>query len=112
MRRKRRKMEDIEKIETILKAVGIEFNTDRICEVQIGGVWRIIADIPEDLNAIRELELLVIEKFGANEYGAILNEAITDPRQPLTFVDCALLATADAATRISAMLAVIEEAGK
>lgn len=109
MRRKRRKMEDIEKIETRLKAVGIEFNTDRICEVQIGGVWRIIADIPEDLNAIRELELMVIGKFGMYSYGDKLFENVIGLFDFSDTQRAALFATADAQTRITAMLAVIEE---
>lgn len=99
-------MKDIEKI---LEAVGIEFNTDRICEVQIGGVWRIIADIPNNLNAIRELELMVIEKFGMYSYGDKLFENVIGLFDFSDTQRAALFATADAATRIASMLAVIEE---
>lgn len=102
-------MEDIEKIETILKAVGIEFNTDRICEVQIGGVWRIIADIPEDLNAIRELEVLVIEKFGARQFWTVMERTDLHYKTHNYFQNQVGMYTADAATRIAAMVAVIEE---
>jgi hypothetical protein len=95
-----KKMNDIKKIEKILQSVGVEVFPERILEVNLGGCWRIVADIPNDLNAIRELELLVIEKVGAGHYWESLMTAAN--RNVL------VIATADAKTRIAAMLAALE----
>ena len=105
---------DIEKIEAIMKAVGVagSRNTGNR-RVDIGSAAFDIEKIPEDLNAIRELEMLVIEKFGAGLYGGKIYRIVSDNPDDDLFVSTneqlTYLATADAATRITAMLAVIEE---
>ena len=108
-------------IEKILEAVGVNVITARnglmmVVIPTIGCDY--LRNISDDLNAIRELELLVIEKFGAGRYGHCLlktvnNEPITPSGNHHVMLDTEFLeiiATADAATRITAMLAVIEEA--
>ena len=106
-------------IEKILEAVGhpkseiVKLSANSIRIRTKSDVWFDFGSIPNDLNAIRELELLVIEKFGANEYGACLASEVggfSILGKPMATT--ARIATADAATRITAMLAVIEEAGK
>lgn len=67
------------------------------------------ANIPNDLNAIRELELLVIEKVGVYEYGDKLFENVVGLFDFSDTQRAALFATADAPTRIAAMIAALED---
>lgn len=118
--RKQREEQDLlcqqqqRKVKQILAAVGIKLNDtdDRVIYVgsqreallKLGDLQRLLSDIPLDLNAIRELELLVIEKFGEYWYGIHVARSVG-----VSPIATAKIATADAATRITAMLAVIEE---
>ena len=109
------KMNDIEKVEKILEAVGNpkqekDLFGDRWVLLP-SGQFRVM-DLPNDLNAIRQLELLVIEKVGECAYGEAIYDAVIDQKQLYGTVneeiDFARIATADAQTRIAAMLAALE----
>ena len=102
-------MKNIEKIETILKAVGLGKRISAANEIQLGGIFYLMPDVPADLNAIRELELMVIEKVGANAYGICLASEVRGFSvlgKPMA--QTAITATADAPTRIAAMIAALE----
>jgi hypothetical protein len=123
--RKQREEQDLlcqqqqRKVKQILAAVGIKLNDtdDRVIYVgsqreallKLGDLQRLLSDIPLDLNAIRELELMVIGKFGMYSYGDKLFENVIGLFDFSDTQRAALFATADAQTRITAMLAVIEE---
>lgn len=125
--RKQREEQDLfcqqqqRKVKQILAAVGIKLNDtdDRVIYVgsqreallKLGDLQRLLSDIPLDLNAIRELELMVIEKFGEWNYLRELLEILDLSLEEIDVQVVTILpiATADAATRIAAMLAVIEE---
>ena len=102
-------MNDIEKI---LEAVGNpkqekDLFGDRWVLLP-GGQFRVM-DIPNDLNAIREMELLVIEKVGASQYLQRLIEACKFTFDEEPYMKSVKMITADAKTRIAAMLAALEK---
>jgi transcriptional/translational regulatory protein YebC/TACO1 len=102
---------DIEKIEAILKATGVVTFTDgKRTTAKLQDEW-FLSSLTFDLNAIRELELLVIEKFGEWNYLRELLEILNLSLEEIDVQVVTILpiATADAETRITAMLAVIEE---
>jgi hypothetical protein len=94
-------MTDIEKI---LEAVGVE-PADRWGYVRLPNLYK-PKEITTDLNAIRHLEMLVIEEVGLYKYGNELWNEVA-PRTTTT-QQIAICATVDAQPRIAAMLAALE----
>lgn len=100
----------MKEIEKIIRALGLMPPTQKLPSVLVLGDESYYTDeIPNDLNAIRELELMVIEKAGANAYGICLASEVRGFSvlgKPMA--QTAIIATADAPTRITAILAALE----
>lgn len=102
---------ETDKIEKILVAVGKRPQTDeeaRETVVIFSKHIYLLEEVPYDLNAIRELELLVIEKVGAERYGDALCDCIGWEDGQRMYEWYSYLATADAPTRIAVMIAALE----
>jgi hypothetical protein len=105
-------MTDFEKVKHILETLGIGIGISSVptptsasglttVTMPIGTLFvRYLRDIPNDMNAIREVELLVIEKVGAGHYWESLMTVAN--RNVL------VIATAKPEIRIAAMLAALE----
>jgi hypothetical protein len=93
-------MSDIEKVLFALEVLPTNY-------VTLNGQAYYILSLASDLNAIRELELLVIEKVGGEAYWKALNYHAAGENIGLTERIIPMI-TADAKTRIAAMLAALE----
>lgn len=90
-------------IEKILEAIGVEVKPYQVSMTHLGGKGYCLFEISNDLNAIRELELMVIEKVGAKLYGMALVMALSIEDE-IDFLEVSAMVTADASTRITATL--------